>query len=518
MWPFDKKRNKPRKKYTQSESAGKVYSKEEKIKILQEYSKIGAPIAMFCKWYGIGIGTFNSWQQRLKLHGEDGLEDNRGGKPPQMVPEAVKAEIIKLKIENPAMGAKKIGDFLMRNKFVHVSRSSIEKIIYEDPQTANLVQKKRMIFGNSGKDPVSFERSKPGEMYQMDIMTFHLKGLYKTYVIACLDDYSRFVVSIGVFRNQTADRVLDVLKSAIEKYGMPQEVLTDNGRQFYTWRGRSEFQKYVQKSGIRHIRSRPYHPQTLGKVESLWRNMYQELLSKETIASFEEMQEKIGKWVEWYNYKRPHQGINGMTPSDRFFNVENGVREMMQKGSVMVKESLLLDPRKIKEPTYLVGRIDGKDIRVIAKEGSVMVEGFEKKETGVNENGGNNQAAGFGAGAENAGQILPGNTAGVEIPVRDDGDGEKEESEGSMRGAEYHEGNVQGVEENGDRGHGKGVFEPGKERPEAEELRGGRGDEGNPGGHDSQGKETADAAADAGSGKEKSENGTEDGEARDSVS
>ena len=480
MWPFTKRKNKGKRKYVRNEAAVKVYSRDEKLKILSEYERIGAPITMFCKWYGMGVGTLQNWQERLKLYGEDGLEDSRG-KTSEPVPEAVKAEIIKLKLEKPSIGVKKIRDFLLRNKFVKVGRDAVEKVIKDNPETANLMEKKRTIYGNSGKDPISFERSKPGEMYQMDIMTFHLKGLYKTYVIACLDDYSRFVVSIGVFRNQTADRVLDVLKGAIEKYGMPQEVLTDNGRQFYTWRGRSEFQKYLQKSGIRHIRSRPYHPQTLGKVESLWRNMYQELLSKETIATFEELQEKIGKWVEWYNYKRPHQGINGMTPSDRFYNVENGVREMMEKGSAMVKESLVGDPRKIKEPTYLVGKIGGKEIRVIAKDGSVTVDGIGAAEIneGVNENGtGKSDDAGINGDKTGGEQVLPGDIARGEVPGGADGAGKKEESKAGLRGNEHIEGSVQGMEEKGDGGDSERVFEAGKEGEEAERLREGRGTEG----------------------------------------
>ena len=85
-------------------------------------------------------------------------------------------------------------------------------------------------------------------------------------------------------------------------------------RQFYTWRGKNDFQRFLLKMGIKHIRSRPYHPQTLGKIESFWRNMYQELLSRETITSFEDMQEKVKKWIDQYNFKRPHQGIGGLVP------------------------------------------------------------------------------------------------------------------------------------------------------------------------------------------------------------
>ncbi|MEW6557835.1 MAG: DDE-type integrase/transposase/recombinase, partial [Elusimicrobiota bacterium] len=113
-----------------------------------------------------------------------------------------------------------------------------------------------------------FERSTPNALWQMDIMTFMLKGQYRIYLIGIIDDNSRYIVNHGLFRRQTEDNVLDVLRGAIEKNGTPSEVLTDNGRQFYSWRGRSRFTKFCIKVGIQHIRSRPYHPQTLGKIES----------------------------------------------------------------------------------------------------------------------------------------------------------------------------------------------------------------------------------------------------------
>jgi len=224
--------------------------------------------------------------------------------------------------------------------------------------------------------------------------------------------------------------------------------------------------------------------------------MYQELLSKEPIASFEEMEEKVAKWIEWYNFKRPHQGIDGLVPADRFFSVEGGVREMMEKGASIVKDALIVDPRKIKKPMYLIGRIGGKEIRVIAKEGSVMVEGldgFEEKKMEEKNDGGNEYTAGT-TGAEGAEQILPGNTAGGEVPVCADGDGEKEAGKADMRGTEDNQGNIQGMEENGNRGHGEGLSGPWEEGSEAQGI---SGDGGGCAGEPGRGKETGEKASDA---------------------
>ena len=375
MW-FQKKRKRIKKTPRQST---RQYAPEEKLRLIQEFEKMNTPVDMFCKWYGVSGGQFKEWLQRFKTEGEAGLVNRR--RKAEEIPEAIREEIIKLKLSKPELGALKIVDFMKRHKFVKLNKIKVSQILREDQRTAVLIAEPPIMRGNSGKEPMRFERSKPRQMFQMDIMTFMLKGLYRVYLIGCLDDYSRFVVSIGLYRKQTTDNVLDVLKAAVERYGMPEEMLTDNGRQFYTWRGRSEFQKYLTKSGIRHIRSRPYHPQTLGKIESLWRNLYQEVLSKVPLNSFEEAKAKIDEWVRWYNYKRPHQGIEGLVPADRFFGVEKAIREVMDKGAGMVQDALVMDPRRIKEPVYLVGKIGGKEIKVIAKEGSVMVEGLEEVET-----------------------------------------------------------------------------------------------------------------------------------------
>ena len=364
-----------RRRRSSEESNVKKYSRGEKIKFIKEYESTGAPVALFCKWYGIGINTFRRWLEKLNRYGIAGLDDMRISANHNGLPDGIKAEIIRVKLENPGIGPGKISQWLSRHKFFNVGSKRIRDILLANPRTEPLMHEKHSIrHGNSGKEPQHFERSKPGEMYQMDIMTFMLQGLYRVYVIACLDDYSRFVVSCGLFRRQTTDRCLDVLRSAIERYGMPKEMLTDNGRQFYTWRGTSEFQKFLVKCGIRHIRSRPYHPQTLGKIESLWRNMYQEFLGKEPLSSFEDAEAKIEKWIEWYNFRRPHQGIGGLVPADRFFGVDRTMRDIMAKGAGIVKESLAADPRQVKQPVYLVGNVDGKEIRIIAKDGSVTLD------------------------------------------------------------------------------------------------------------------------------------------------
>ncbi len=82
-----------------------------------------------------------------------------------------------------------------------------------------------------------FERPVPNALWQTDIFTFNLKRMYKVYLIGIIDDHSRYLVGWGLYRQQTADAVMEVVKGAIGQWGAPREILSDNGRQFVAWRG-----------------------------------------------------------------------------------------------------------------------------------------------------------------------------------------------------------------------------------------------------------------------------------------
>ena len=122
-----------------------------------------------------------------------------------------------------------------------------------------------------------FERSLPNALWQIDIFTFQLKRMYRVYLVGIIDDHSRFLVGWGLFRQQGAEAVLEVVKGALGQWGAPREILSDNGRQFVAWRGKSRFQKVLKQQGIGHVRSAPQHP-SMGPVRrigsTVWPRMW----------------------------------------------------------------------------------------------------------------------------------------------------------------------------------------------------------------------------------------------------
>ena len=306
--------------------------------------------------------------------GVAGLAPRRKGqrrKAAQRSPKTVAAEqaVAQLGPQGKAGGIGKVQGLLYRLGLLKVSRGTVAKVLERQGQAPKKVTKRRR---NKPVQVRQFERAKPNDLWQTDIMTFMLRGQYRVYVIGFMDDNSRYIVGWGLFRRQTTTNVQEVFRAAIEKHGLPKEVLSDNGRQYSSWRGKSQFTKMLTKLGIQHIRSRPYHPQTCGKIESFWRNVWQECLSQVPVSSFEEAEAKLKEYVEYYNYKRPHQGIGNMMPADRFFRVDGQVKRMIEENTAEVEERK--SPLgEYKAPTYLIGNIGGKELRVVAKDATVSL-------------------------------------------------------------------------------------------------------------------------------------------------
>jgi transposase InsO family protein len=228
--------------------------------------------------------------------------------------------------------------------------------------------------------PRFFERSTPNQMWQSDIFTFRLGGKY-AYLIGFIDDYSRYIVGLELYRSQTASQVLEVYRRAASEYNPPKEMLTDNGRQYANWTGRTKFMKEMEKDKIHHLRSRPHHPMTLGKIERFWATIYQEFLVRAQFTSFDEARERIAAWIKYYNHQRPHQGIGGLMPAARYFEIAAELRKVVEQG---IQENLLEIALRGKpqQPFYMVGRMDGQAVVLRAEKGRLRLsidEGGDKK-------------------------------------------------------------------------------------------------------------------------------------------
>jgi transposase InsO family protein len=326
------------------------------------------PLAVVSSESGVKPKSLLRWMARYQKEGEAGLQDRPRGNRQRKLPAAVTEKILALKQRNPHQGTRRISALLKRLFFLPGSHETVRQRLAEHGMGNEPTKAKPR---HNLTRPRFFERSTPNQMWQTDIFTFRLGGAY-AYLIGYIDDYSRFMTGLGLYRSQTAEHVLELYRRAVAEYNVPKEMLTDNGRQYTNWRGSSRFEGELKKDGVHHIRSRPHHPMTLGKIERFWKSIHEEFLCRAQFDSFDNATERIKMWVQYYNYRRPHQGIGGMCPAERFFEVQHELRKTLERGvAENVLEMALRG--KPKTPFYMVGRMGGQSVVLRAEKGKLKM-------------------------------------------------------------------------------------------------------------------------------------------------
>jgi transposase InsO family protein len=263
---------------------------------------------------------------------------------------------------------------LVRGPALPASPSAVARVLHEagyelsDEPTAPHPDKVR-----------HFERARPNQLWQTDLFTFVLKRQNRrVYLVAFMDDHSRFLVSYGLHASQSSALVLEVLRAGLTSYGAPEEILTDNGSQYVTWRGKSQFTRELEKRGIQQVVARPRHPQTLGKIERFWGTLWRECLESAIFLDMGDAQRRIGLFIDAYNFQRPHQGIGGLVPADRYFGAASEVLKTL-KARVAANALELARHGVPKEPLYLTGQVGGQPVSIHGEGERVILTGPEGK-------------------------------------------------------------------------------------------------------------------------------------------
>jgi len=236
------------------------------------------------------------------------------------LPAGVAELIINYRQSYPDHGYKRIQDHLKSRYFVVVPRKKIRELLKYSGLSGDRdssFDKSRV--EQSGKGTRRFEASYPRELYQMDITYVYLANQTICYLVVIVDDNSRFCVACELRRDYRGISMIEVLHRAIERYGKPSKLLTDQGSSFYSWSSEQTlFSRYLDDMKIEHIVADPHSPQTCGKVERFNQTIQRELLNKSHFVSYEEARQRMESYMHHYNYERPHQGIGGACPASRF--------------------------------------------------------------------------------------------------------------------------------------------------------------------------------------------------------
>ena len=350
--------------------AGVALSGEQRLLILDAWARSELTAAEFGRIAGISPHTLYAWRKRFEELGPAGLDEKRRGAPKgSRVPEATKRAILMLKEGHAEWGCERIHDMLMRSEGFAASAGAVARVLREAGYESEAQPTER-----HEDRPREFERAKPNQLWQSDLFTFLLKREgRRLYLVGFLDDHSRYMVGYGLYASSSGALVREVFEGAIVNYGAPEEVLTDQGPQYHTWRGTSEFARLCARRGIRQVVARARHPQTLGKIERFWGTLWRECVERAVFQGLEDARKRIGLFIDYYNFQRTHQGLAGLVPADRYFSAAPQVLETLKKRV----EANALDVARHGTPrqsVYLTGRVGEAGITLHGEGGKLVVQ------------------------------------------------------------------------------------------------------------------------------------------------
>ena len=281
----------------------------------------GFSIVEVASRFGVSRQTIHSWLLKYEKSGLPGLT-NHSHKPKgcsHQISSAVDVLICEMRRRNPGWGPRRIEFELAK---ITTEPMPSRSAIYRAIKRANLIDP----HARRRRDEKfkRWERAAPMELWQFDVVG----GIYLTdgSELKCLtgvDDHSRFCVSAGLMHRANSRSVCDHLQTSLTRYGIPQEILTDNGKVF-TGRFNSQkdvevlFDKICRENGVEHLLTAPRSPTTTGKIERFHRTLRSEFLMEKRFDSFEQAQVQLDNFVAFYNEQRPHQSLDMNTPSIKF--------------------------------------------------------------------------------------------------------------------------------------------------------------------------------------------------------
>ncbi|MFF9122411.1 IS481 family transposase [Streptomyces sp. NPDC014889] len=282
----------------------------------------GVPVTQVAARYGVSRQSVHSWVRKYEQSGLPGLADrsHRPASCPHRIAGEVEAVVCELRRRHPGWGPRRLVHELERRGITPVpSRATVYRVLVRNALVEPGVRKRRR------SDYRRWERSTAMELWQMDIVGgILLADGSECKMVTGIDDHSRFMVIAKVVQRATARAVCLAFGEALVRFGVPGEVLTDNGKQF-TARfspgkpGETMFDRICRENGIAHRLTKPQSPTTTGKIERFHQTLRRELLDDhDPFSDVATAQAVVDAWLEDYNRMRPHQALDMAVPASRF--------------------------------------------------------------------------------------------------------------------------------------------------------------------------------------------------------
>jgi transposase InsO family protein len=307
----------------------------------------GVNVAEFCRKHEIGRDAFYLWRGRFEAEGLDGLEP-RSRAPlshPHQTPAEVEDLIVALRKELDDAGL----DAGPATIHWHLTKRYKGRAIPSTSTVWRVLKRRGFVIAEPRKRPQAsfrrFEASAPNELWQADCIDW-VTASGPTKILSFIDDHCRVALRVKALVSATSDATWDTFCEACEQWGTPLGQLTDNGLNFSgRLRGfEVRFETELRNIGVVPKTSRPYHPQTCGKVERFQQTLKKWLRRQPLAADLVELQAQLDRFVDYYNHQRPHRGIGNITPAERWAMTPPAINLGIALPSPTTRTTLLVAP------------------------------------------------------------------------------------------------------------------------------------------------------------------------------
>lgn len=288
--------------------------RDDVVEFVQRYSeKTGLPRSSLVSRIGIGRDKFYEWSRRR------GRANDHNGTAPRdfWLQEWEKKAILDFHLEHPEEGYRRLAFLMLDADVLAASPSSVYRALKQagqiHPSTAKPSHK-----GTGFKQP-----SEPHKHWHVDVSYLNIRGTFY-YFCGLLDGCSRYLVHWEIRESMKESDVETIVQRAREKFPDARpRIISDNGPQFVA----RDFKEFIRISGMTHVRTSPYYPESNGKIERFHQSLKRECIRPKTPLSLTDARKIVAGYVDHYNNERLHAAIGYIAPKDKLEGREQIILE-----------------------------------------------------------------------------------------------------------------------------------------------------------------------------------------------